>query len=227
MRIWSPYESTEYSAKLCPEGHNIKILIRHSIRQEIKENAGMEEIKNAQLTNEGRKIAERFGKELGSDIGTVSSSYSQRCIDTCYEIINGFNENYIAYNSAVLKTKMLQSTHCKDGPEKNGTWAKLGTEGIFDGFVKNIDMPGFYNLEESVNRILDYIFETGNKNNTVDIFCTHDFQIAMLLLFFYGNTQELKDKIFSTDWPLMLECMFLWKDKNNLNFSWRGEIKQT
>jgi broad specificity phosphatase PhoE len=215
----------EESAKLCPDNRNIKLLIRHSIRQEIRDDASVKEIENAQLTREGKKMAERFGDALTMDIGTISSSYSQRCIDTCHEIINGFNKNQIRYNHDIIKTKILQSPHCKNIPEEHETWEKLGIEGIFDCFAKNIDALGFYDLETSVSHIINYVFETGNKNNTVDIFCTHDFQIAMLLLFYNKNRYEYKQALFDKtgNWPFMLEGLFLWGNKNSYNVLWRGE----
>ena len=37
--------------------------------------------------------------------------------------------------------------------------------GVFDGFVKNIDMPGIYDLETSANLMINYLFETGNEYN--------------------------------------------------------------
>jgi broad specificity phosphatase PhoE len=215
----------ERTAKLCPNDQNIKVLIRHSIRQEIRDGASIEEIENAQLTREGKKMAERFGDSLNMDIGTISSSYSQRCIDTCYEIINGFNQNHVRYSHNILKTKMLQSSHCRNIPEQDETWKKLGMEGIFDCFAKNIEALGFYDLETSAKRIINYIFETGNNNNTIDIFCTHDFQIVMLLLFFNEKRHEYKQSLFdgTDNWPFMLEGMFLWGDKSNYNVLWRDE----
>jgi hypothetical protein len=214
----------EESAKLCPNGQNIKILIRHSIRQEISMSTNTEEIENAQLTREGRKMAERLGESLNVNIGTISSSCSQRCIDTCYEIINGFNKNHIKYNYTILKTEMLQRPHCKNIPEEHETWKNLGMEGVFDCFANDVEALGFHNLETSSNHIIDYIFETGNKDNTIDIFCTHDFQLAMLLLFFSRKRYEYKQMLFdrSDNWPFMLEGMFLWGNKNNFNALWRG-----
>lgn len=219
MNIWTPYELMEESAKLCPDGQNIKVLLRHSIRQEIED-------KEAQLTREGMKIAELFGKKLGSNIGTISSSFIQRCIDTCNEIIKGYNKTHLEYKSNILKSKMLQKPHSMNIPESKETWEKHGMEGIFDGFAKNIDMPGIYNLEASVNRILEYIFETGNENNTIDIYCTHDFQLSMLLLYFNEKKYEYKQLLFSGDdtWPFMLEGMFLWKNNGQINIAWRGKI---
>jgi hypothetical protein len=86
-------------------------------------------------------------------------------------------------------------------------------------------MRSIYDLETSVNRMVDYILETGNKNNTIDISCTHDFQLALLLLFLNGISPEYKQKLFngSGNWPFMLEGMFLWKSKSSINALWRDE----
>jgi len=219
MKIWTPYESMEESAKLCPKGQNIKIFLRHSIRHDI-------EGKETQLTREGVKIAEQFGKGLGANIGIISSSLAQRCINTCNDIIIGYNKTHMEYKSTVLKSEMLQIPHSMDTSESKETWDKLGMEGMFDGFAKNTDMPGVYNLETSANRVLNYIFETGNENNTLDIYCSHDFQLSMLLLYFSENKSEYKQLLFSGDdtWPFMLEGMFLWKDNNQIKIAWRGKI---
>jgi len=225
MKILTIYKSMEESAELCPDGQNIKMLIRHSIRQDVKDDAGLEAFENALLTREGKKMAERLGESLDMDIGTISSSCTQRCVDTCQEIINGYNKNHSKYIHDIIKTEILQRPHCRNVQEEHDTWEKIGMNGIFDGFAKNIDMPGIYDIETSVKCMVDYIFETGNENNSIDIFCTHDFQLAMLLLFFNGKNPEYKQILFnkSDNWPYMLEAMFLWKSKNSINALWRDE----
>jgi hypothetical protein len=172
MKIYSIYKSMEKSAELCPDGHNIKMLIRHSIRQDVRDDAGLEAI--AQLTREEKKWLNVL-------------------------------ENHSKYNHDIIETEMLQRPHCKNVQEEHSTWEKIGMNGIFDGFAKNTDMSGIYDLETSVNLMVNYLFETGNKNNSIDIFCTHDFQLAMLLLFlmegiwninknylmYYGETRNI------------------------------------
>ena len=227
MNIFSTYKSMEDSAKLCPEGQNIKMLIRHSERHDIKKGASQEEIQNAQLTDNGRKMAICLGESINMEIGNISSSHTQRCIDTCQEIINGYNKNNIEYKQPILKTEMLQSPHLnKNEGSDNEIWENLGIRGIFDCFARNEYMPRFYDLKTSVNRIFNYLFETGNKNNTVDIYCTHDFQLAMILLFINGGSEEYNNILFNGNWPEMLEGMFLWGSRNNFNIIWRGETNK-
>jgi len=224
MIFSSKYRTMEESAKLCPKGQNIKMVIRHSIRQDIKNGASKEEIENAQLTDEGREIAKCLGESLNMEIGTVSSSYTQRCIDTCQELIKGYNKNHNEYNQPIIKTEMLQSPHWnKNEGSGDEAWEKLGIRGIFDCFAKSVYMKGFYDLETSVIRIIDYLFETGNKSNSIDIYCTHDFQLAMILLFINRKNCEYIKILFNGGWPQMLEGMFLWGNRNDFNIVWRGE----
>lgn len=225
MNISSKYKTMKESAKLCPNGENIKFLFRHSIREEISDNASHDEIQNAQLTPEGREIALCLGESLELEIGTISSSPTKRNIDTCHEIIKGYNKNYVEFKYNILETEMLQCPHLKKEniQEEHGTWEKLGIKGIFDCFAKNIEMPGFFDLETSSKLIIKYIFHIGNKNNTLDLFCTHDFQLAMLLIYFAKDKIEYKNDLFNGNWPEMLEGMFLWGNENDYNVLWRGK----
>ena len=225
MKISSIYKTLEESAELCPSGINIKFLFRHSIRGEIGKNVAHHEIQNAQLTLEGRKFAESLGESIDMEIGKVSSSLTQRCVDTCSEIIKGYNKNHAKYAHRILETKMLQCPQVinESDPKGDETWERLGLEGIFNCYASNIEMPGMYNLQIAVEHIIKYIFDTGNIDNTIDLFCTHDFQLAMLLLYFSENKIECKDNLFNGDWPLMLEGMFLWGNVENYNILWRGK----
>jgi broad specificity phosphatase PhoE len=228
MQICSIDKLIEDLEKLCPNGTNIKIVIRHSMKQDIKDGAAIEQISEAPLTTEGIKTAELLGESLNMKIGTISSGYRYRCLDTCQGIINGFNKKHAKYTQDIFRTKMLESPHCKNVPEERETWEKLGMEGLFDCFAKDIEAPGFFGLKTSVNKMLNYIFQTGNKKDTIDIFCTHGLHIAMLLLYFNKSDCNFKDALFDGkgSWPLMLESMFLWGNNNNFNMAWRGEIKK-
>jgi hypothetical protein len=224
MKIFSIYESMQESANLCPVNTNIKMLMRHSVRQDIKEGASVEEMQNAQLTREGKVMAKRFGSSIEMSVNTISSSCNQRCVDTCSELIKGYNKTHRKFNGEIIKTKLLECPHSK-GTEDGGTFKRLGIEGIFDGWVNHVDMHGIYDINISSNKLLDYIFGTGNINNTLDIFCMHDFQLAMLLLFFNNNSIEFKQRLFAPDyWPFMLEGMFLYENKTNINWIWRGKL---
>ena len=215
MKIWCPYESMEDSAALCPKNKNIKLLFRHSIRFDQEGN-------DVQLTPEGRVIASRFGKYIDMPIGIISSSPVQRCIDTCKEIIEGYTDN--KKEIEIIPSNILKVAHIEDKIIAAETFKKLNRDGLFEGFTAKASMPGIYDLETSSLRIINYMFEVGNNNGSLDLFCTHDFQIAMILLYIFGNTKIYLEKLLSNEWPLMLEGMFFWKNENDICLSWRGEI---
>jgi hypothetical protein len=127
----------------------------------------------------------------------------------------------------INKTEILKDTQVRNKEEADKTFHKLHAKGILKGFILNDIMPGVYDLNTSVKRMLDYIFSNGNSKNTVDIFCTHDLQIAMLLLYFFGTNEEYYNQLCNEkEWPMMLEGMFLWGGKNNFNIVWRGIVKE-
>jgi len=213
----------ENSARMCPDKENIKMLLRHSIR--FDKARGEEKI--LELRPEGKIMAWRLGESLDMTIGSISTSPSPRCINTCEEIINGYDQNHKGSQLKINKTEILKDTQVRNKEEADKTFHKLHAKGILKGFILNDIMPGVYDLNTSVKRMLDYIFSNGNSKNTVDIFCTHDLQIAMLLLYFFGTNEEYYNRLCNErEWPMMLEGMFLWGNKNNFNIAWRGTVKE-
>ena len=69
------------------------------------------------------------------------------------------------------------------------------------------------------------MFANGNKENSVDLFCTHDFQMAILYAGLF-NFAETKDSIINNKWPMMLEGMIFWGNRNHFWCAWRGEVKE-
>jgi len=64
-------------------------------------------------------MAERLGESLDMDIGTISSSCTKRCVETCQEIMNGYNRNHSKYNHEIIKTEILQRPQCKNVQEEH------------------------------------------------------------------------------------------------------------
>lgn len=83
----------------------------------------------------------------------------------------------------------------------------------------------FNSIEDAANIMLDYIFENGNEKNKVDLFCTHDFQMAILYahLFDFASSRKSIEK---KKWPMMLEGMIFWGNRKHFWCSWRNEIKE-
>ena len=91
--------------------------------------------------------------------------------------------------------------------------------------LNNGALPGFNSLGKASNIMLDYIFDNGNIENTVDLFCTHDFQLAILYAYLFDFV-KIKDDFIKNKWPMMLEGMIMWGARNHFWCSWRNGVKE-
>jgi len=222
MNIFSPYKTMEDSAKLCPNDTNVKLIIRHSLRPHIEIVDGKHQ--DVSLTSEGRMLARKLGASLELSLGSLVHSPHARCKQTCEEIINGFSEQNKTPNLPfqMFGSKIFQNSHVQDGKKCHDNFSEYGNEDIFKKYANGELLEGQYNLTDSVTPMLNCIFETGNKPLAIDIFCTHDFQMTLFLLSFFGCGQENQVKILEK-WPQMLEGIFLWGKRNRYYAVWRGE----
>lgn len=91
--------------------------------------------------------------------------------------------------------------------------------------MKKGGLQGFNSIEDATKIMLDFMFTNGNQENTVDLFCTHDFQMSILYagLFDFAKTKE---SIKENKWPMMLEGMIFWGNRKHFWCSWRNEVKE-
>lgn len=168
MILQSIYEHMETGAAKVPVGENCKIFFRHSIRGKIDSGVGRE----VELTDEGVELARSFGKHLKYDIGFIASSSCLRNIQTCENILAGKRID----KTIITAPDELEGPQTKNRELSDKVFNNLNynnQEIIF--LLKNEGLPGFNSIQDSAKIMLDYVFENGNQNNTVDLFCTHDF----------------------------------------------------
>lgn len=218
MKVHSIYEHMERGAAMIPLNNNGKIVFRHSIRGEISSGVGHD----VTLTNEGIELARNFGRHLDTEIGFVASSSCQRNIQTCEEILNGNG----CKREIVLAQNQLEGPQTRDKISSDGIFEKYNyqtTEILF--LMKNGGLPGFNSIDEATKIMLDFIFANGNKEKTVDLFCTHDFQMAILYagLFDFASTRK---SIEENKWPMMLEGMIFFGTRSHFWCSWRNETME-
>lgn len=218
MKLKSIYEHMENATKKIPENANCKIIFRHSIREKIDSGVG----RKVKLTDEGVELARFFGRNLETEIGFVASSSCDRNIQTCEEILLG----------AKCKREIIIAPNELEGPQ---TKDKGLSDKVFEQYnfanneiiyqMKKDCLPGFNSVEDATKIMLDFMFANGNKENSVDLFCTHDFQMAILYAGLF-NFAETKDSIINNKWPMMLEGMVFWGNRNHFWCAWRGEVKE-
>ena len=215
MKLLSQHDSMIDSAAMCPSDANIKLIVRHSERYPTK----IFDVKNqdVSLTAEGRNIARQFGASLGTPIGSLTSGWQARCVQTCEEIMNG-SEGI----REIIKTETLVGSHVIDTEKNSKLFTEIGAEGVITKYANGEEIEGLRTLSDSVEPILDLIFATGNKQSTVDIFCTHGFHMAQFLLYIFGCDPENRDEILG-HWPGMMEGLFLWGTRDCFYAVWRGD----
>ena len=196
------------------KGTNMKLVIRHSIRPSLK-GVDFSNSINIGLTEEGIEMAFTFGNGLSIPLGFVSSSESIRCVQTIEAILDGANTNY----SKIETSRILTSPAIKNQKEAMKTLCNTNLKQVAYLLSINQQVIGFTNIRTTSEMILDYIFETGNEENSLDIYCTHDFNIVILLLFFWPSINTYK--LITENWPEPLEGVIICGNRNEFEVYWR------
>ena len=218
MNLKAIYHHMEKGAQAVPEKANCKIVFRHSIRKSIVSGVGRE----VPLTNEGITLAQWFGQNLKYDIGFFASSSCERNIHTCKEILAGKG----VHKDIVIASEELECPPAKDKELSGKIFEQYNFKSdIIIHKVKTEGLPGFNTIKKASQIMLDFIFSNGNEENTIDLFCTHDFQMAILYAYLF-DYDPMDETLKHQQWPMMLEGMIFWGDRKHFWCSWRDEIKE-
>ena len=202
-------------AQSIPDNINVKMILRHSFRPPF---VGEKDYRTEKLNDYGILKAIEFGKSIDYPTGDLYSSKVERCVQTLYYMTEGSPNIKIAaeYLTYVFTyDNKLADTQIRSIGSLKETILKLK-----EGTV----IPGLFPIHCTVKKMLDFIFQTGNKGHSMDIYCTHDFQIAMMIVVMFDDVTTL-DAIRS-NWPEMLEGLFLYGTRNTFTCIWRGTSKQ-
>ncbi len=216
MKIRSIYKHMEKGMAAVPSESNCKIIFRHSIRSNIINPECCEKV---ELTNEGIVLSRWFGSNIDEEIGYIASSSCKRNIDTCKYILEG----KCITKEIVIASNELEWPQAKDLELSSKVFKQYNFEcTTIIHKLKTETLPGFNNIKATSKIILDYIFNTGGNKNNIDLYCTHDFQMAILYaeLFDYDPIQK------NIKWPMMLEGMIFWGKREHFWCAWRNEIKE-
>ncbi len=211
--VESEYPSMINSAKLIPNNVNVKLVIRHSTRNSLK---GVEKPDDIPLTEDGMTKAINFGKGLKLSIGDVYSSTATRCRQTIDCILDGANIK------RSIETIDMSKYYASDIIESINTFKKEGSgKNVLLKLSNNISLPGFYSIRKCTLNQLNLIFNSIENRPTIDIYCTHDFQIMCIISALFKKINSMET--IKENWPNMLEGLFFWGNLNDFYCIWRGE----
>ena len=205
----------ETGASAIPANENIKLLFRHSIRSSSAKSNDPNELT---LTREGLMMAQYFGRNIEYSIGKVYCSHFRRCVQTVELMQMGRCEEWVINSDDRLSSNLI----CPN-EEGQSSFFELGLKKVFCMLANGISLRGFNSADACVSSIVDLVFSTGNENNTLDLYCTHDIHLMLVIarLFRIEKLEEIRD-----NWPYMLEGIYLWGCREDFYVTWRGQTKR-
>ncbi len=213
LQINSLYKSLNADAMRIPENVNVKMIFRHSFRDSFTKE---KDYLTKTLNKDGMIKAYDFGCAIEYPVGVLYSSKLKRCIQTL--------ECMIGNNGIIVPTDYLTSVFTYDNDLADKQIGVLGSlKKVIIELKGGKNIPGFYPIEYTIKKIIDFVFKTGNKEHTIDLYCTHDFQIGMLLALMFDEIETTNE--LTSNWPNMLEGMLLYGRRESFYCLWRGKTK--
>ena len=204
------------SASLIPCGVNVKCIFRHSFRPPLHNSINPD---NVLLSEEGKRQAIAFGVGIEYKLGSIHSSYIQRCQQTVQYILKERHD----CSAIILSQNELSNIFATNKEEADKTIIEYSLKGVVYKLCIGETLRGLQSIDYCVTNILDYIFNTGNEANTIDLYCTHDFHLAMIYAMLLSENKAYDDIV--SNWPNMLEGMFFWGTRNDFHCLWRRKYK--
>ena len=169
------------------------------------------------LTAEGVTLAERWGQQIDAttwSIGRVYSSQSPRCIDTGSAMLRG-----AGVEAEIQIVDLLREPGCYveqmrlAGP----VFQQRGPLEFVNAILKE-EVPGIYPLRQATLKMLDWLESVQPPQGQITVCVSHD---TILGTFVHDlmDTEKLAD----SDWPRMMEGVFLWCDQEGWCWIWRGK----
>ena len=211
----------------------VTLFTRHSVREMVAGQglAGYD----LQLTDEGRELAQAWGRYLIENTGRVieqcMSSPIQRCVDTAALMIQGadqITQNANTHHIEIVEQGLLvePGSFVLDIQQAAPYFRQQGALGFINSFVNNA-LPGMKHPITGVVDVLELIYNAHPQHSGgLTLAVSHDTIIAAMLAVMRNQTQLEK-----SDWPEMMEGVFVWFEGENfadsvLKWIWRGKIHQ-
>lgn len=211
----------------------VTLFTRHSLR-ELVNGQGLAGY-DLQLTEQGRELTYVWGQYLiqNSDraIQHCISSPIQRCVDTAALMIEGADGTHKVKNThtiEIVEQRLLvePGSFVLDIQQAAPYFRKQGALGFINSFVNNA-LPGMKHPITGVFDVLELLYHTHpTQHKGLSLAVSHDTILAAIVAVISG-----KNQIDQTDWPDMMEGLFVWfegEDFSNskLKWIWRGKKQE-
>ena len=211
----------------------VTLFTRHSLRELVNGQgfAGYD----LQLTEQGRELAYTWGEYLIKNtdraIQHCISSPIQRCVDTAALMIEGADAVHQSVNThqiEIVEHRLLvePGSFVLDIQQAAPFFRKQGALGFINSFVNNA-LPGMKHPITGVRDVLELLYQTHpTQQHGLSLAVSHDTILAAIVAVISGNNQ-----IQQTDWPEMMEGLFVWFEgedfaNSKLKWIWRGQTAE-
>jgi broad specificity phosphatase PhoE len=189
------------------------LLMRHSVRPPFPpENFYFQ----VDLTSEGVRLAEGLGTRLGTQLISLDSSTSSRCIQTAEAISRGSGQPVSVRANPKLGDK---GVFVQDSDRNHQYMVEQGPLGLVNAGLRGASDCGLNSVRASTQELLQNLWKEDLPDGTCRVAVTHD-TILSLILGVLSGYQELSE----ADWPKMLEGALLWEEEDRLCWCWRGDL---
>ncbi len=207
------------SLELLPENEAITLLTRHSIREEPDNYNGHYKLP---LTQEGRHLASFWGSLQPFESFQLFSSPVGRCVETAERMFLGKHQTEAQKNIDILPHLAEPGCFIKD----RSTMEQVGRVFIEHGPIQFLEsmLTGSFDehisTKESIAVLLQAFQSTHNQNTRhLNIHVSHDTILAAFVYSLLG-----KQTLEESDWPRMMEGVYLWFDDEHVHGIWRAEL---
>lgn len=211
-------EDFRTSLEMLPDNRAITLLTRHSIREEPDNYNGHYKLP---LTQEGRKLASFWGSLQPFESFQLFSSPVGRCIETAERMFLGKHEALKENAIDILPHLAEPGCFIKD----ISTMEKVGKVFIERGPITFLEsmltgsFDQYISTKDSVGLLLQAFQNTHSQNTRqLNIHVSHD---TILAAFVYSILD--KQNLSESDWPRMMEGVYLWFDDEHVHGVWRAE----
>ena len=211
----------------------VTLFTRHSLR-ELVSGQGLAGY-DLQLTEQGRELAYTWGQYLSQNTDRVIqhciSSPIQRCVDTAALMIEGADGTHKAINThkiEIIEQRLLvePGSFVLDIQQAAPYFRKQGALGFINSFVNNA-LPGMKHPITGVFDVLELLYHTHpTQHKGLSLAVSHDTILAAIIAVI-----SAKNPIEKTDWPEMMEGLFIWFEgdvfaHSKLKWIWRGQCNE-
>jgi len=202
---------------LLPDGRPVHLFTRHSVRELSPD--GFADYR-LPLTEEGVRMAQDWGAELGRPVSAFYSSPVGRCVDTAVALhAGGKGAGLIAGELTVQQCAELVEPGCyvEDINIAGPHFFRMGAVAFINHHLQH-GMQGLLSPEQGKRKLLRYLRARDPAPGELAVHVTHD-TILMAFVASLLGMQEVSER----DWPWMMEGLWLWVDDQHLHWVWRGE----